>query len=100
MRCPQCGVETPDDGWNCPSCRINLYWAVQHYEELAEIRERQGLPDGAASATFLVDAHKHVMDERATLDRDVDNKVRALARKVMRRKSSPDDAVVSAEHRE
>src|SRR5260370_22901590 len=27
-----------DDGKNCRGCRINLYWAFQHYEELATIR--------------------------------------------------------------
>ena len=65
MRCPQCGAETPDDEWNCVSCRINLYWASQHYQRLLEIRERQGLPSSPSSAPFLVKAHKDAMDDRA-----------------------------------
>jgi hypothetical protein len=92
MKCPQCGAETPDDAWNCVTCRINLYWAVQHYDELAQIRERQGLPDGAASATFLVDAHKHAMTDRAERGGNAENKVRTVARRVMQRKSAPADS--------
>jgi hypothetical protein len=91
MKCPQCGVETPDEEWNCVSCRINLYWAVQHYEELAHIRERKGLPDRATSATFLVDAHRHAMTDRAERGGNIENKVRAVARKVLKRKTAPAD---------
>lgn len=89
MKCPQCGEETPDEEWNCRSCRINLYWAVQHYERLAQIRERQGRPATASSPPFLVKAHKDAMAERP--QEPADNKVRAAARKVMRRKSAPPD---------
>jgi hypothetical protein len=91
MKCPQCGAETPDDDWNCVSCRINLYWAVQHYERLAEIREQQGRPGGASSPSFLIKAHQDAMAERAERSEPVENKVRAAARKVMRRKSAPAD---------
>jgi hypothetical protein len=87
MQCPQCGAETPDDDWNCVSCRINLYWASQHYEGLAEIRERQGLPGDAASPPFLVKAHQEAMDDRAQRGGRVEHKVRSVARKVMRRES-------------
>jgi hypothetical protein len=98
MRCPQCGAETPDEEWNCVSCRINLYWAVQHYDELAQIRERYGLSDAAPSATFLINAHKHVMADRAERGGNVENKVRAVARKVMRRKTAPADSHTRADH--
>jgi hypothetical protein len=87
MKCPQCGAETPDDEWNCVSCRVNLYWAVQHYEGLAEVRERQGLPGSPSSPTFLIKAHKDAMDDRAERGGRVVHKVRAVARMVMRRKS-------------
>ena len=86
MRCPQCGAETPDDRWNCIACRMNLYWASQHYEGLAEIRERAGLPVSASPAPFLVKAHMDAMAERGE---PVENRVRALAWKVMHRESAP-----------
>jgi hypothetical protein len=85
MTCPNCGSETPDDGWNCVSCRINLYWASQHYDRLRSIRDEQGRPGTVASPTFLVAAHARVMDDRAERGHNVDNKVRIAARKVMRR---------------
>jgi hypothetical protein len=86
MRCPRCATEAPDDAWNCPSCRINLYWATQHYEGLAEIRDGLGLPASASSPLFLIKAHTDAMDDRARRGGIVENKVRATARKVMRRK--------------
>src|SRR5919205_946815 len=54
MRCPQCGAETPDEEWNCMSCRINLYWAHQHFAELAHIRKQQGLQTRASTPAFLL----------------------------------------------
>jgi hypothetical protein len=87
MICPQCGAETPDDEWNCVSCRINLYWATKHYNGLAELREKQGLPEGPASPPFLVKAHKEAMDDRADRGGRVVHRVRAVARKVMRKQS-------------
>ena len=86
MKCPKCGADTPDDEWNCASCRINLYWATQHYDGLAEIRDDLGLPEQAPSPSFLIKAHKDAMDDRAARGGQVENKVRAAARKVMRRK--------------
>jgi hypothetical protein len=91
MECPRCGAENSDDAWNCVSCRINLYWATQHYEGLAEIRERQGLPGSASSPAFLVKAHADAMADRAQRGEPPENKVRAAARKLMRRKAAPPD---------
>jgi hypothetical protein len=90
MRCPQCGNETPDDEWNCRWCRINLYWASQHYEDLAGMREQRGLPGNASSPPFLVKAHRDAMDDRSQRGEPVESRVRALARKVMQRKSAPE----------
>jgi hypothetical protein len=92
MKCPNCGAETPDDEWNCGSCRMNLYWAIQHYEGLAEIRDGQGRPERAASPPFLVKAHKDAMDARAGRGGQAENKVRAAARKVMRRNQVSSDS--------
>jgi len=88
VRCPRCGVEAPDDAWNCTACRINLYWATQHYEGLVVVREGLGLPEGSPSPPFLVKAHKDAMEDRAGRGGLADNKVRAAARKVMRRKQA------------
>ena len=84
MRCPQCGSETPDDGWNCVSCRINLYWANQHHRELAQIRERQGLNATTATPAFLIKAHRTVMDDRADKGGSEEQRVRQVARRLMR----------------
>lgn len=92
MKCPKCGAKAPDDAWNCPRCRINLYWVTQHYEGLSDLRERQGVPVTASSPAFLLKAHKDVMDERAQHGGLVENKVRAVARKVMRRSVAPPDS--------
>ena len=84
MRCPQCNAETPDDEWNCVSCRVNLYWAYQHYDELVRIRGQQGLAAPASTPSFLVASHRREMDERAKRGLQVENKVRMIARRVMR----------------
>jgi glycosyltransferase involved in cell wall biosynthesis len=84
MRCPQCGAETRDEEWNCASCRMNVYWASQHYEDLARIRRQQGLPATAGTPGFLVQAHAKAMDERALHGGRVEHKVRQIARLVMR----------------
>ena len=60
MTCPQCGAATPDDEWNCTSCRINLYWASRHYPELARIRDAQGLATAAKTPSFLIKTHQTV----------------------------------------
>jgi hypothetical protein len=87
MKCPQCGAETPDDEWNCVSCRINVYWASQHFGELAQIRRQHGLPAGAATPAFLIDVHQAAMDDRASRGGRVEHRVRAIARRVMHRKT-------------
>ena len=85
MRCPQCGAETPDEEWNCVSCRMNVYWASQHYEDLAGIRQLQGLHVPADTPPFLIRAHASAMDERAERGGKVEHKVRQIARRAMRR---------------
>jgi hypothetical protein len=85
MQCPQCGAETPDEEWNCASCRMNVYWASQHYEDLAQIRQGQGLPNAAGTPSFLLQAHERAMNERADRGGRVEHKVRQIARRAMRR---------------
>jgi hypothetical protein len=87
MRCPQCGAETPDQEWNCISCRMNIYWASRHYEDLAGIRRGQGLPAGAPTPSFLVHVHERAMNERADRGGRVEHKVRQIARRAMRRQA-------------
>ena len=84
MRCPQCGAETPDEEWNCVSCRINLYWAHQHFAELAQLREHLGLQTHASTPAFLLRSHQREMGERARRGGVLENKVRLIARRVMR----------------
>jgi hypothetical protein len=86
MRCPQCGSETPDDEWNCVSCRMNLYWASQHYDDLAAARRTQGMPPGE-TPSFLVEVHRRAMNERAERGGRVEHKVRQIARRAMRRRA-------------
>jgi hypothetical protein len=87
MKCPRCGAETPDEEWNCVSCRINVYWASQHYEEMARIRREHGLQGVSQTPSFLLETHRSAMDERADRGGRVENKVREIARGVMRQKS-------------
>jgi hypothetical protein len=84
MKCPQCGAENPDDEWNCVSCRINLYWAHQHYSVLEAIRERQGLEAHVPTPPFLARSSKQARRERAARGGNADSKVREIARRVMR----------------
>jgi|SRR5215467_9056392 len=85
MECPQCGAVTPDDEWNCPSCRINVYWASQHYADLAQIRGKQGLRVPAKTPSFLLAAHEAAMTERADHGGREEHRVRQIARRAMRR---------------
>jgi len=87
MRCPQCGAETLDEEWNCASCRMNVYWASQHYEGLARIRQHQGLPTAADTPPFLLEAHQRAMNERADRGGRVEHKVRQIARLAMRQRT-------------
>jgi hypothetical protein len=84
MRCPQCETDTPDQEWNCVSCRINLYWAHQHFAELTQIREQQGLNTRASTPPFLRTGHHRAMRERAQHGGQLENRVRLIARRVMR----------------
>lgn len=84
MKCPQCGAETPDEEWNCVSCRMNVYWASQHYDDLAGLRRQHGLRDTADTPSFLLAAHASAMDDRAGRGGRVEHKVRQIARRVMR----------------
>jgi hypothetical protein len=58
--CPQCGSMNDDDTKNCSSCRVNLYWAFQHYEELAALRQANNLAPKPESASFLVETSKKI----------------------------------------
>lgn len=87
MQCPQCGAQTPDEEWNCTSCRINVYWASQHFTDLAAIRQRQGLHEAADTPPFLLQAHVRAMAERAERGGKDEHRVRQIARRVMRREA-------------
>jgi hypothetical protein len=65
------------------SCRINLYWAHQHFAELAHIREQQGLQTRASTPAFLLTSHQREMGARARRGGQ-ENKVRMIARRVLR----------------
>ena len=58
--CPQCGTINEDDAKNCKSCRVNMYWAFQHYEELAAIRTGNQLTPRPETAPFLVETSKKI----------------------------------------
>jgi len=89
MKCPNCGTETPDELWNCVSCRINIYWATQHFEELARIREQHGDKRSTSTPGFLIEVQKDVVDDRAERGGKVEHKVRKIARDVMSHESEP-----------
>jgi hypothetical protein len=63
---------------------MNVYWASQHYEQLAGIRRRQGLSATAGTPPFLLRAHELAMTERAAHGGQAEHKVRQIARRVMR----------------
>ncbi|HEX8996779.1 MAG TPA: hypothetical protein VF812_12185 [Ktedonobacterales bacterium] len=88
MICPQCGAQNASDQWNCVNCRINLYWASQHYEELARLREEKGLDPHAQTPPFLVNVSQRELASRAERGGPTDNKVRAIARRIMHGESS------------
>lgn len=52
--CPQCEASNEDNCKNCAECCINLYWAFQHYEELAQIRQTNNLGPRSETPSFLV----------------------------------------------
>jgi hypothetical protein len=59
-KCPQCSAQNEDDAKNCQSCRINLYWAAQHYEELAALRQASQLAPKPETAPFLIETSKRI----------------------------------------
>jgi hypothetical protein len=87
MRCPSCGAETPDAEWNCTACRMNVYWASQHFDALARARAQQGLSRDVETPEFLRQAHRSAMSERS--DTAVLHKVRRVARLVMATQARP-----------
>jgi len=60
--CPQCGTMNEDDTKNCRKCRVNLYWAYQHYQELATLRTANTLAPRPETASFLVETSKNIDD--------------------------------------
>jgi hypothetical protein len=58
--CPQCGAENGDDVKNCGRCRVNMYWAFQHHEELAAIRRTAQLAPSPDTPVFLLDTSERV----------------------------------------
>jgi hypothetical protein len=89
LKCPQCGNETPDAQWNCVHCRINVYWASQHFDELARIRKQHGDPASPPTPSFLRKVHKSAMDDRSGRGGDIEHRVRQIARMTMHEKTEP-----------
>jgi hypothetical protein len=63
---------------------MNVYWASRHYDDLARIRQGQGLPPAAETPPFLARVHASAMDDRAQRGGSVEHKVRRIARRAMR----------------
>ncbi len=63
IECPQCGTTNEDDVKNCKGCRINMYWAFQHYEELVVIRQANQLASRPETASFLIETSKRIDEE-------------------------------------
>ena len=85
MKCAQCGAETPDEDWNCTSCRMNVYWASRHLPELARMRTELPVTDAAETPAFLRQAHAEAMTERAGRGGREEHRVRQIARRAMAR---------------
>lgn len=60
VECPQCRTSNKEDVKNCRECCINLYWAFQHYEELAQIRQTNKLAPRPETPEFLVKTSKTI----------------------------------------
>ncbi|HLW03677.1 MAG TPA: hypothetical protein VKT82_33835 [Ktedonobacterales bacterium] len=58
--CPKCLTVNEDDAKNCRACRINLYWAFQHYEELVAIRQAHRLAPQQETPVFLLDTSARI----------------------------------------
>ena len=51
-----------DDIKNCKGCRVNMYWAFQHFDELASLRKSRGMSARPQTASFLVDTSGRIDD--------------------------------------
>ena len=60
VECPQCATVNEDDVKNCKGCRVNLYWAFQHYGELASIREASKLKPRPETSSFLIETSSRI----------------------------------------
>lgn len=87
MRCMQCDTEAPNGAWNCPRCRVNLYWAHRHYQELAALRGTQ-LVDETRTPPFLVESSRRAFSEGRRQSAP-DNKVREIARRELQEGDGP-----------
>ncbi len=67
IECPQCGTSNEDAVKNCQGCRVNLYWAFQHYEELAALREATRIALRPQTPAFLIETSKRI-DEGPAVD--------------------------------
>lgn len=60
IECPQCGAMNANDVKNCGSCRVNMYWAFQHHEELSAIRTENRLAPRPQTPPFLVETSRRI----------------------------------------
>ena len=64
-----------------------MYWASRHYEDLARIRQEQGLSARGSTPPFLIKTHEKALDDRAGRGGRVEHRVRKIARLFMRKPS-------------
>jgi hypothetical protein len=62
---------------------MNVYWASQHFHELARMRDELGLPLAVETPPFLRRVHAEAMNERAEHGGREEHKVRQIARRAM-----------------
>ncbi len=67
IECPQCGSMNEDDVKNCKGCRVNMYWAFQHYEELAAMRVTNKIAPRPETPSFLITTSQRI-DEGPTVN--------------------------------
>jgi len=67
IECPQCGRTNEDDVKNCKGCRVNMYWAFQHYEELAAMRVANKIAPRPETPSFLIATSQRI-DEGPTVN--------------------------------
>lgn len=60
MLCPRCQMANVFMAKNCQRCRVNLYWAQQHYKELVCLRQKHQLPADAPTASFLLETSRRI----------------------------------------